>query len=81
MLLAQVLRESGKLAGIAIPLGWVLAYAGRHALETMLYGVAPDDPRTLLGASALVALIGCCAALYPAIRAARIDPMAALRHE
>jgi putative ABC transport system permease protein len=81
MLLAHVLRETGKLAGIAIPLGWVLAYASRHALETLLYGVAPDDPWTLLGASALVASIGCCAALYPAIRAARIDAMAALRHE
>jgi putative ABC transport system permease protein len=80
-LLVQVLRDNGKLMGIAIPLGWVLAYAGRHALETLLYGVAPDDPWTLLGASALVALIGCCAALYPAMRAACLDPMVALRHE
>lgn len=81
MLLAQVWRESCKLSGIAIPIGWVLAYASRHALETRLFGVAPDDPWTLLGASALVAFIGCGAALYPAIRTARIDPMAALRHE
>jgi predicted permease len=80
-LVAQVLREAGKRIGIAIPLGWILAYAGRHGLETLLYGVAPDDPWTLLGASALVALVGCAAVLPPAIRAARIDPVAALRHE
>jgi predicted permease len=80
-LVGQVLGEAGKRIAIAIPLGWVLAYAGRHGLETLLYGVAPDDPWTLVGASALVALIGCAAALPPAIRAARIDPMAALRHE
>lgn len=79
-LLALVLREAARTIGIAIPLGWALAYASRHALETLLYGVAPDDPGTLIEASALVALIGCCAALYPAIRAARVDPMAALRH-
>ena len=80
-LLVQVLREAGKRVGIAIPLGIVLAYISRHALQTVLYGVAPDDPWTLFGACVLVALIGCTAALYPAIRAARIDPLAALRHE
>jgi hypothetical protein len=80
-LVGQVLGEAGKRIAIAIPLGWVLAYAGRHGLETLLYGVAPDDPWTLAGASALVALIACTAALPPAIRAARIDPVAALRHE
>jgi len=80
-LLAQVLGEAGRRIAIAIPLGWVLAYGGRHGLETLLYGVAPDDPWTLIGASALVALIACTAALPPAIRAARIDPVAALRHE
>ena len=81
MLLAQVFRENGKLVAIAIPLGWILAYSGRHAFGSLLYGVAPDDPWTFFGASALVALVACAAALYPAIRAAHIDPMAALRQE
>lgn len=80
-LLALVLRETAQWIAISIPLGWALACAGRHAIETLLYGVAPDDPWTLLGAGALVALIGCSAALYPALRAAGIDPMRALRHE
>jgi predicted permease len=80
-LLAQVLRESGRRIAIALPVGWGLAYAARHALASLLYGVAPDDPWSLVGASALVAAIACSAALYPALRAARTDPMAALRNE
>jgi predicted permease len=81
MLLRQVLREAGRRIAIAIPLGWALAFAGRHALQKLLYGVAPDDPWTFLLASILVGAVGCVAALHPAIRAARIDPMTALRHE
>ena len=77
----QVLKEAGVRIAIAIPLGWLIAYAGHHALERLLYGVASDDPRTFLAASAVVGLVGCAAALDPAIRAARIDPMSALRHE
>jgi putative ABC transport system permease protein len=80
-LVGQVLREALKRVAIAVPLGWALAYMARHGLEKILYGVAPDDPWTLISAGAGVALIGCCAALYPAIRAARVDPMTALRHE
>lgn len=80
-LLALVLREAGGRLALAIPLGWALAFAARHGLETLLYGMAADDPMTLLAAGAGVVLLGCGAALYPAIRAARVDPMTALRHE
>jgi putative ABC transport system permease protein len=77
----QVLREAGLRILLALPLGWALAYAARRALEKLLYGVAPDDPATLLLAGGAVALIGALAALQPAVRAARTDPMAALRSE
>jgi predicted permease len=80
-LLGLVLSQASRQLLIAIPLGWALAYSAGHALGTMLYGVAADDPWTFLGAGAGVALLGCCAAFYPAIRAARVDPMTALRHE
>ena len=76
-----VLQEAGLRVAVAIPLGWAMAYGARHALEKMLYGVAAEDPRTFVGASLLVAAVGCAAALHPALRASKIDPMAALRSE
>jgi len=80
-LLRQVLTEAGARVAVALPLGWALAYAGRSAMEKLLYGIAADDPWTLAGASAVVAVVACLAALRPAIRAARVDPVTALRHE
>ena len=77
----QVLREAAVRVAIALPIGWALAYAGRSAIAKMLYGVAADDPWTLGGASAVVALVAAAAALNPALRAARVDPMTALRHD
>jgi ABC-type antimicrobial peptide transport system permease subunit len=77
----QVLREAAVRVAIALPLGWALAYAGRRAIAKLLFGVAPDDPWTFAAASAVVAVVACGAALHPALRAARIDPMTALRHE
>ncbi len=76
-----VLRQALLCVAVAIPLGWALAYAGRHAISKVLYGVAADDPWTFAATSILVALVACAAALHPALRAARIDPMTALRHE
>ncbi len=80
-LLRQVLKEAGVRIAIAVPLGWALAWTARHALERLLYGIAPDDPWTFALAAAVVVAVGCVAALPPAIRAARIDPNTALRHE
>jgi predicted permease len=80
-LLRHVLKEAAVRIAIAIPLGWALAWAARHAMEQMLYGIAADDPWTFALAAAVVVAVGVVAVLPPALRAARIDPMAALRHE
>ena len=80
-LLRQVLQEAAVRIAIAIPLGWALAWAGRHAMVRLLYGIAPDDPWTFALAAAAVVAVACAAVLPPAVRAARIDPLAALRHE
>ncbi|MBZ5617450.1 MAG: ABC transporter permease [Acidobacteriia bacterium] len=77
----QVLKEAAMQIAIAIPLGWALSYVGRSAIQKLLYGVAADDPWTFAVASVVVAAVGCVAAMHPALRAARIDPMTALRHE
>lgn len=78
---AQVLRQAAVRIAIAIPLGWLVAYAGRQSIQKLLFGVAAADPWTFAAASIVVAAVACAAALGPALRAARIDPISALRHE
>jgi ABC-type antimicrobial peptide transport system permease subunit len=47
----------------------------------MLYGLRPSDPATLTGAAALLMVVATLAGLGPALRASRIDPIRALRHD
>jgi len=77
----QVLKKAALQAALGIPLGWALAFAGRQALESALYGVKAGNPWILAAASTLVALVVLLAALRPAFTAARVDPMVALRYE
>ena len=72
-----VLRRALVLAGIGIVAGLLLG----HSLEQLLYGVAPSDPPTALGAAAMLSLVTVAAALLPADRATRVDPQEALRAE
>jgi len=77
----RVMREAGMLviAGLAIglPAAWWL---GRY-VQSQLYNVQPGDPLTLATAGLGLALIASLAALIPARRAAKIDPVSALRQE
>jgi len=68
-------------AAIGIPLGWAMAFAGRQELQSVLYGVKAGNPWVLAGTSGIVALVALIAALRPALVAARVDPMVALRYE
>jgi predicted permease len=79
--LSMVLREVSwmALAGVAMGVGGAL-WLGRF-LSAMLYGLKPSDPLTLITAAALLTIIALLAALGPARRASRIDPIRALRHE
>jgi len=65
--------------------GAVLGTAGALALvrliRSQLYGVTPYDPATLLGAAVLLMMVAILAAWLPARRAAKVDPMVALRCE
>jgi ABC-type antimicrobial peptide transport system permease subunit len=61
--------------------GLALALALGRALAGMLFGVSPFDPVTLAGVAVLVPMVAALAAFLPALRAARIDPMEALREE
>ena len=79
--LCMVLREASwmALAGVAMGVSGAL-WLGR-LLSAMLYGLKPSDPLTLITAAALLTIIALLAALGPARRASRIDPIRALRHE
>jgi putative ABC transport system permease protein len=66
---------AGLLAGLGA--AWIL----RRSIESMLFGVKPDDPLTFGGVALLLAVISLLAAYLPARRAARIDPSSALRAE
>ncbi|MCW5983430.1 MAG: FtsX-like permease family protein [Bryobacteraceae bacterium] len=76
-----VLRQTLTLAACGIPLGWLLSWAGRRIIEQYLFGVRPVDPWVWAFSTGLVLLTACAAALQPARRAARVDPVVALREE
>jgi ABC-type antimicrobial peptide transport system permease subunit len=68
-----------------IACGGVIGLAGGLAVSELirglLYGITATDPITFAGAIVLVGAVGTMAAVVPAIRAARVDPLIALRRE
>jgi predicted permease len=79
--LGLVLRDGVTLAAIGIVAGLAaFAVVGRF-LRGLLFGVAPDDPATLLSVVAVIVLVAAVASWLPAWRASRIDPLEALRLE
>jgi predicted permease len=79
--LGLVLRESMALVAIGIALGLVAAMAAARLVASQLYGLAPTDPATAIGAAALMIAAAAVAAYIPARRASKVDPMVALRAE
>jgi len=67
------------LTGVA--LGLPLAIACSRLLESMLFGVTPGDPLTFVAALAGITVVALFAAFLPALRAASINPIVALRDE
>jgi predicted permease len=79
--LRMVMRETVLLVGIGLAIGIPAALAGGRLVASMLFGLKPADPMTILAALALLLLVAAFAGYLPARRAARVDPMAALRYE
>jgi predicted permease len=77
MVLREVLVVIGAGVAIALPAVWALT----GLVKSQLYGVTPMDPLAIAGAITTLALVAALAALVPAYRAARVDPVAALRSE
>jgi predicted permease len=79
--LRMVLVESLTVAALGLAIGIPAALAVGWTLRSMLYGLSPSDPLTILLALAGIAAVTVAAAIVPAHRAASIDPMHALRME
>jgi predicted permease len=79
--LSAILREGMTLAAIGLAIGLAGAFAATRLLQTLLAGVSPHDPWAFLAVSIVLIAAALAANLIPARRAARIDPMHALRFE
>jgi ABC-type lipoprotein release transport system permease subunit len=76
-----VIQSGAKLAAIGCVIGLAGAAAASGLLRSMLFGVSPFDPLVLTFAAIGILLLTVVASTLPAIRAASIEPMQALRGE
>jgi predicted permease len=79
--LGRVLGETLVLAGLGIACGLPAALAATRLLAGFLYGVKPSDPAVLVASAGFLVFTAAIAGFIPARRAARIDPVVALRDE
>jgi putative ABC transport system permease protein len=80
-LLTMIVGQAAKLAGLGVAIGLVVALPLAPLLDSQLYGIQSFDPMTFVSVPIVLLLIAALAALVPARKAMRIDPLAALRIE
>jgi putative ABC transport system permease protein len=79
--LGMIFSHAAMLIGVGLTVGFVAALALGRFLEQMLYGVRPSDLQTFIVVGLLLTTVALLATFVPARRAARVDPMIALRYE
>lgn len=80
-ILALILRDGMRSAVIGMAVGLAGAFLFNEVLASLLFEVRPDDPRTFTSAAILLGAVALAACYMPARRAARVDPLVALRDE
>jgi len=80
-ILAMVLKQGAVLVGAGVVSGLALTMVTARGLSSLLVGVSPTDPLTLIAVSLLLAAVGLLASFIPARRAMKVEPLRALKHE
>jgi ABC-type antimicrobial peptide transport system permease subunit len=80
-ILDLILRDGFALVAVGIAAGLVAASVAGRLVASLLFGVLPNDPSVLLTASLIICVVGAAGCLIPGWRAARADPVNALRSE
>jgi ABC-type antimicrobial peptide transport system permease subunit len=76
-----VMRQVLVLVCAGLSAGYAIAFLSVHALRSLLFGLSPYDPATMTAAAAVLIVVAVAAAIKPAWKAARVDPIVALRYE
>ena len=79
--LRLILRQGMALTGIGLAVGLVAAVAATRVVASMLFEVKASDPATYIGVALLLGVVSLAASYIPARRAARVDPVSALRQD
>jgi predicted permease len=80
-IIAMIFRENLLVAAMGCGAGLMVALLVTETVASLLYGISPHDPWVLMGSVAALMLTATVASLLPALRAARIDPVEAIRYE
>ncbi|HKW35672.1 MAG TPA: ABC transporter permease [Candidatus Acidoferrum sp.] len=78
---AMILKEAGILTVAGLVIGTTLALVSAQVVKSLLYGLKPRDPLTLVLAAVTLAAVAAFASFLPAYRASRLDPLKALHYE
>jgi predicted permease len=79
--IGMVLTETMRLVGTGMVIGLVSAWATTRMIANALYGLTPLDPLTIVSAILVLGTVALFSGYVPSRRAARVDPVVALRHE
>ena len=79
--IGMVVRRAMRLAGLGLLLGFAAALGAGQLIRAQLFGISPRDPLTLAAIGLLLAVVALAASWIPARRAARVNPLVALRTE